>query len=62
MSNYLEAIKVAFGGAGTRLAARADLPALDARVSVCRACPRLVAWREKVATTGRRAVFANEPY
>ena len=38
-----------------RLAARAGLPALDARVSVCRACPRLVTWRERIATTGRRA-------
>mgnify|MGYP001253999835 CR=1 FL=1 len=35
---------------------------LDARVSVCRACPRLVAWREQVATTGRRASFADQPY
>ena len=34
---------------------------LDARVSVCRACPRLVTWREKVALTKRRA-FADEPY
>ena len=39
-----------------------DVPALDARISVCRACPRLVAWRERVATTGRRASFAHEPY
>ena len=38
------------------------LAELDARVSVCRACPRLVAWREQVATTGRRASFAGEPY
>ena len=35
--------------------------ALDARVSVCRACPRLVAWREEVARTKRKA-FADEPY
>lgn len=35
---------------------------LDARISVCRACPRLVAWREDVATTGRRASFADQPY
>ena len=35
---------------------------LDARVSVCRACPRLVAWRESVATQGRRASFADQPY
>ena len=34
---------------------------LDARVSVCRACPRLVAWREEVALT-RRAAFADEDY
>jgi uracil-DNA glycosylase family 4 len=34
---------------------------LDARVSVCRACPRLVAWREDVAATRRRA-FADETY
>ena len=39
-----------------------DIPALDARVSVCRACPRLVVWRERVATIGRRASFAHEPY
>jgi len=35
---------------------------LDARVSVCRACPRLVAWREEVAVHGRRASFADQPY
>ncbi len=34
---------------------------LDARVSVCRACPRLVAWREEVAHT-KRASYAAEPY
>jgi uracil-DNA glycosylase family 4 len=34
---------------------------LDARVSVCRACPRLVAWREEVAATKRRA-FADQEY
>ena len=34
---------------------------LDAEVSVCRACPRLVAWREKVAVEKRRS-FADEPY
>ncbi len=45
-----------------RLAASArDLAALEARESVCRACPRLVAWREEVARTRRRA-FADEPY
>ena len=34
---------------------------LTARVSVCRACPRLVEWRESVAAVKRRA-FADEPY
>ena len=44
------------------LAAQArDLSELDACVSVCCACPRLVAWREEVATHKRRA-FADEPY
>ncbi|HQR78817.1 MAG TPA: uracil-DNA glycosylase [Actinomycetota bacterium] len=45
------------------LAARAhDVAQLQARVSVCRACPRLVEWREAVARTGRRAAFADQPY
>lgn len=44
------------------LALEATLAELDARVSVCRACRRLVAWREEVATTGRRASFARQPY
>jgi uracil-DNA glycosylase len=44
-----------------QLAAAAGLEALDAEVSVCRACPRLVDWREAVATT-KRASFAAEPY
>jgi uracil-DNA glycosylase family 4 len=35
---------------------------LDAVVSVCRACPRLVRWRETVATEGKRASFADQPY
>jgi uracil-DNA glycosylase len=34
---------------------------LDAEVSVCRACPRLVEWREQVALTKRRS-FAEQPY
>ena len=41
-------------GAGT-------LRELTARQSVCRACPRLVAWREQVAVTRRRA-FRDERY
>lgn len=39
-----------------------DLAELAGRISVCRACPRLVAWRESVAVSGRRASFAGEPY
>ena len=44
-----------------RLAARADLPLLEARMSVCRACPRLVDWREEVARE-KRAAYAGETY
>ena len=46
-----------------RAAAQAPgIPELDAEVSVCRACPRLVDWRESVAIHGRRASFADQPY
>src|SRR6478735_2945171 len=49
--------------AAARLARTApDAEELDARVSVCRACPRLVRWREEVATGGKRASFADQPY
>jgi uracil-DNA glycosylase family 4 len=34
---------------------------LRAEIVVCRACPRLVAWREEVAAT-RRAAFRDEEY
>ncbi|MFG1911696.1 uracil-DNA glycosylase [Kribbella sp. NPDC048928] len=44
-----------------QLAAIDDLHELDARVSVCRACPRLVEWREDVAV-GKRKSFAGQPY
>ena len=37
------------------------LPELIARQSVCRACPRLVEWREKVAVT-RRKSFREQRY
>ena len=40
----------------------ADVAELQARISVCRACPRLVRWRESVAREGRRAAFADQPY
>ena len=38
-----------------------SLDDLDAEVSVCRACPRLVKWREDVAEN-KRASFAGQPY
>jgi len=38
-----------------------DVDELDAAVSVCRACPRLVSWRERVAVEKRRS-YACEPY
>ncbi|MBB2913380.1 uracil-DNA glycosylase family 4 [Streptosporangium becharense] len=38
-----------------------SLAELTAAQSVCRACPRLVEWREEVATVKRRA-FATETY
>jgi uracil-DNA glycosylase family 4 len=43
------------------LAEVASLTDLDARVSVCSACPRLVTWREEVAAT-KRASFSDQPY
>lgn len=48
--------RLAAGAANAR-----DLAELDARVSVCSACPRLVAWREQVARD-KRASFAAQPY
>jgi uracil-DNA glycosylase len=47
-----------------RLAARArrsGIEEIDACVSVCSACPRLVRWREEVAET-KRASYADQPY
>jgi uracil-DNA glycosylase len=41
--------------------AAGSLGQLDAEVSVCRACPRLVEWREESALTKRRS-FADQPY
>ncbi|HKS98551.1 MAG TPA: uracil-DNA glycosylase [Rugosimonospora sp.] len=38
-----------------------DLVGLDAAVSACRACPRLVAWREDVGAA-RRAAFRDQEY
>src|SRR4051794_7530538 len=42
-------------------AASTSTSELDARTTVCRACPRLVAWREGVAAE-RRAAFRDEQY
>jgi uracil-DNA glycosylase family 4 len=44
-----------------RAAAVKTIEQLDAEVSVCRACPRLVQWREDVAVVKRKA-YADEPY
>ncbi|MCU1590006.1 MAG: udgB [Frankiales bacterium] len=45
-----------------RLSASAvSLLHVDGRSSVCRACPRLVTWREEVAET-KRAAFADDRY
>jgi uracil-DNA glycosylase family 4 len=41
--------------------AASSIRELDADVSVCRACPRLVSWREEVAVVKRRA-FLEQPY
>ena len=41
--------------------AASSLTDLDAAVTVCRACPRLVAWREQVAVEKRRS-YAGETY
>jgi uracil-DNA glycosylase family 4 len=44
-----------------RIAATASLDEVVAAMSVCRACERLVRWREDVAEQ-KRASFADEPY
>lgn len=54
--------EAADAGMVQELAASApDLGALDALISRCRACPRLVAWREQVAVD-KRAAYADQPY
>ncbi|HET8971161.1 MAG TPA: uracil-DNA glycosylase [Candidatus Nanopelagicales bacterium] len=47
--------------APSRAATAATLPDLDALVPTCRACPRLVAWREAVAANPR-ASYAGQTY
>jgi uracil-DNA glycosylase family 4 len=42
-------------------AAARTLPELSTDSTTCRACPRLVAWREEVARVKRRS-FADQPY
>src|SRR5699024_12739754 len=49
------------GGVRKLAAGSHSLADVDARSSVCRACPRLVAWREEVAHTKRRA-YADDDY
>lgn len=58
------ATPVAHTGAevGALAAAIGSVTQLQAAISVCRACPRLVQWRESVARDGRRAAFADQPY
>lgn len=41
-------------------AALRSLPALHAALIVCRACPRLVAWRERIGREKRRAFSTDE--
>jgi uracil-DNA glycosylase len=42
-------------------AAAKTVEELEAKVSMCRACPRLVQWREEVAIVKRKS-FADQPY
>ncbi|MGH3273142.1 MAG: uracil-DNA glycosylase family protein, partial [Streptosporangiaceae bacterium] len=49
------------GQVASLAATAGSLSELAARESVCRACPRLVAWREEVARTRRRS-FLTETY
>lgn len=58
---HTRSARSAAGVARAAIGAR-TLAELDARITVCHACPRLVAWREEVATSGRRAAFADQPY
>ena len=48
-------------GAGGPGGSGAAWDALDSAVTGCRACPRLVAWREEVAAT-KRAAYREEEY
>ncbi|GAA0621970.1 uracil-DNA glycosylase [Kribbella sandramycini] len=48
-------------GEVVELSSVGELGEVEARVSVCRACARLVEWREDVAHSKRKS-FAGEPY
>jgi uracil-DNA glycosylase len=56
-----DATPTASDAADVRRLADTGLDELTARISVCRACPRLVTWREDVARD-KRASFASQPY
>jgi uracil-DNA glycosylase len=59
---FLPESPVASSAADVRDLARVgSLASLSSAISVCRACPRLVAWREGVASA-KRASFADQPY
>ncbi len=49
------------GGPGGRTGGESALAELEREVTACRRCPRLVAWREEVASV-KRAAFAQEEY
>nr|WP_204762084.1 uracil-DNA glycosylase [Lentzea nigeriaca] len=46
---------------GLLLGHRSNTTELDDRITACRACPRLVAWRESVAAV-KRAAFRDQTY
>jgi len=58
-------VRTPVAGDAAQVAARAaeirEMGELDADISRCRACPRLVDWREEVAVAKRKA-FADQPY
>jgi len=56
-----DVLRLAAAAAAAATTQSEALGRLNARVSVCRACPRLVAWREQVAVEKRRS-FADEAY
>ncbi len=57
----LRALAVSFFLDETMIDLASDLQSLNQRVIDCRACPRLVEWREEVARTKRRA-YQDEVY